>query len=96
MNIRPLHDRVIIKLAEVEHKSSGGIVLTKSAVDKSTQGTVVAVGNGRLLDNGTVKQLEVKVGDSVIFGAYVERTEKIDGVDYVITKEDNILGIIVE
>lgn len=96
MNIRPLHDRVIIRTTETENKSSGGIVLTKSAVEKSSQGLVVAIGNGRLLDNGTVRPLEVKVGDTVIFGGYVERAEKIDGVDYVITKEDNILGIIVE
>lgn len=96
MNIRPLRDRVIIKQTEVETKSGGGILLTGTAVEKSSQGEVVAVGSGRLLDNGTVQQLEVKVGDKVLFGAYVERTEKIDGVNYIITKEDNILGIIVD
>lgn len=96
MNIRPLHDRVIIKRTEPETKSSGGIVLTGSATEKSTRGTVVAVGNGRVLDNGSVRALEVKPGDNVIFGSFVERTEKIDGQEYVITKEDNILGIIVE
>ncbi|MFN3709669.1 MAG: co-chaperone GroES [Alishewanella aestuarii] len=96
MNIRPLHDRVIIKRTDAESKSAGGIVLTGASAEKSTRGVVVAVGNGRILDNGDVKPLDVKVGDKVLFGAYVERTEKIDGQEYVITKEDNILGVILE
>ncbi|CAM5202795.1 co-chaperone GroES [Alishewanella longhuensis] len=96
MNIRPLHDRVIIKRTDAESKSAGGIVLTGASAEKSTRGEVVAVGNGRILDNGDVKPLEVKVGDKVLFGAYVERTEKIDGRDIVITKEDNILGVILD
>ncbi|NRQ44584.1 co-chaperone GroES [Rheinheimera sp. YQF-2] len=94
MNIRPLHDRVIIKRLEAESKSAGGIVLTGASAEKSSRGEVVAVGNGRVLDNGDVKPLDVKVGDKVLFGAYVERTEKVDGQEYVITKEDNILGVI--
>lgn len=96
MNIRPLHDRVIIKQDEAETKSASGIILTGAAVEKSSRGTVVAIGNGRILTDGTVLPLEVKVGDRVVYGGYVERNEKIDGVNYVITKEDNILGIIVE
>ncbi|WNO60161.1 co-chaperone GroES [Rheinheimera sp. MMS21-TC3] len=96
MNIRPLHDRVIIKRLEAETKSAGGIVLTGASAEKSTRGEVVAVGNGRLLDNGNVKPLDVKVGDKVLFGSYVERTEKIEGQEYVITKEDNILGVIID
>jgi chaperonin GroES len=96
MNIRPLHDRVIIKRLEAESKSAGGIVLTGASAEKSTRGEVVAVGNGRILENGSVRPLDVKVGDKVIFGAYVERTEKIDGKDYVITKEDNILAVVTE
>ena len=67
MSIRPLHDRVIIKRKEVESKSAGGIVLTGSAAEKSTRGEVVAVGNGRILENGEVRALDVKVGDKVIF-----------------------------
>ncbi len=96
MNIRPLHDRVIINRLEAESKSAGGIVLTGASAEKSTRGEVVAVGNGRVLDNGDVKPLDVKVGDKVLFGAYVERTEKIDGQEYVITKEENILGVILD
>lgn len=96
MNIRPLHDRVIIKRLEAESKSAGGIVLTGASTEKSTRGEVVAVGKGRILDSGDIQPLDVKVGDKVLFGAYVERTEKIDGQEYVITKEDNILGVILD
>ena len=68
MNIRPLQDRVIVKRLEEETKSAGGIVLTGSAAEKSTRGEVIAVGNGRVLDNGDVRALEVKAGDTVLFG----------------------------
>ncbi|MEM0514237.1 MULTISPECIES: co-chaperone GroES [Pseudoalteromonas] len=94
MNIRPLHDRVIVKRLEEETKSAGGIVLTGSAAEKSSRGEVVAVGNGRVLDNGEVRALEVKAGDTVLFGSYVEKTEKIEGQEYLIMREDNILGIV--
>ncbi|ATG56982.1 co-chaperone GroES [Pseudoalteromonas sp. 13-15] len=94
MNIRPLQDRVIVKRLEEETKSAGGIVLTGSAAEKSTRGEVVAVGNGRILDNGDVRALEVKAGDTVLFGSYVEKTEKIEGQEYLIMREDNILGIV--
>ena len=79
MAIRPLHDRVIVKRQEQETKSAGGIVLTGSAAEKSTRGEIIAVGNGRLLDNGEVKALDVKVGDVVIFNdGYGVKTEKLD------------------
>ena len=94
MNIRPLQDRVIIKRLEEETKSAGGIVLTGSAAEKSTRGEVIAVGNGRVLDNGDVRALEAKAGDTVLFGSYVEKTEKIEGQEYLIMREDNILGIV--
>jgi len=94
MNIRPLHDRVIVKRLEEETKSAGGIVLTGSAAEKSTRGEIVAVGNGRVLDNGEVKALQVKAGDTVLFGSYIEKTEKIEGKEYLIMREDNILGIV--
>ena len=94
MNIRPLQDRVIVKRLEEETKSAGGIVLTGSAAEKSTRGEVIAVGNGRILDNGEVRALEVKAGDTVLFGSYVEKTEKIEGQEYLIMREDNILGIV--
>jgi chaperonin GroES len=94
MNIRPLHDRVIVKRLEEETKSAGGIVLTGSAAEKSTRGEVIAVGNGRVLDNGEVRALEVKAGDTVLFGSYVEKVEKIEGQEYLIMREDNIPGIV--
>lgn len=77
MNIRPLHDRVIVERQEVESKSAGGIVLTGSAAEKSTRGKVLAVGKGRILENGSVQPLDVKVGDTVIFAeSYGTKTER--------------------
>ncbi|TDP27856.1 chaperonin GroES [Idiomarina aquatica] len=94
MKLRPLHDRVIIKRIEVEAKSAGGIVLTGSAAEKSTRGEVVAVGNGRILDNGEVRALEVKAGDKVLFNeGYGVKTEKIDGEEFLIMSESDILAI---
>lgn len=95
MKIRPLHDRVIIKRTEVEAKSAGGIVLTGSAAQKSTRGEVLAVGAGRILDNGDVKPLAVKVGDKVIFNeGYGVKTEKLDGQEVLILSETDILAIV--
>lgn len=94
MNIRPLHDRVIVKRLEEETKSAGGIVLTGSAAQKSSSGEVVAAGNGRVLDNGERQALEVKVGDTILFGSYIEKTETIEGQEYLIMREDNVLGIV--
>ncbi|MDG1255015.1 MAG: co-chaperone GroES [Glaciecola sp.] len=95
MAIRPLHDRVIIKRAEYESKSAGGIVLTGSAAEKSTRGEVIAVGNGRILENGDVQALAVKVGDTVIFSeGYGVKSEKIDGEEVLILSEGDILAIV--
>ena len=95
MAIRPLHDRVIVKRQEIESKSDGGIVLTGSAAEKSTRGEIVAVGNGRLLDNGEVKALDVKVGDIVIFNdGYGVKTEKLDGEEVLIMSESDILAVV--
>lgn len=95
MKLRPLHDRVIIKRSEAETKSAGGIVLTGSAAEKSTRGEIVAVGNGRLLDSGEVKALDVKVGDKVLFSeGYGVKTEKIDGEEYLIMSESDILAVV--
>ncbi|MGJ8691023.1 MAG: co-chaperone GroES [Thalassotalea sp.] len=95
MSIRPLHDRVIIKRKEVESKSAGGIVLTGSAAEKSTRGEVIAVGNGRLLESGDIRALDVKVGDQVIFSeGYGVKTEKIDGEEVLILSEGDILAIV--
>ena len=95
MNIRPLHDKVILKREEVETKSAGGIVLTGSAAQKSTRGKVLAVGHGRILHNGTVHPMHVKVGDTVIFNdGYGVKAEKIDGEEVLIISEEDILAIV--
>lgn len=95
MSIRPLHDRVIVKRKEVEAKSAGGIVLMGSAAEKSTRGEVIAVGNGRILESGEVRALDVKVGDQVIFSeGYGAKTEKIDGEEVIILSEGDILAIV--
>ncbi|HEY7867365.1 MAG TPA: co-chaperone GroES [Psychromonas sp.] len=95
MTIRPLHDRVILKRTEKETKSAGGIVLTGSAAEKSTRGEVLAVGKGRILDNGEVKPLDVKVGDIVIFSeGYGLKTEKIEGQEVLILSENDILAVV--
>ncbi|KQA24336.1 molecular chaperone GroES [Vibrio metoecus] len=94
MNIRPLHDRVIVERQEVESKSAGGIVLTGSAAEKSTRGKVLAVGKGRILENGSVQPLDVKVGDTVIFDRKLrhKKLKKIDGKEVLILAEHDILA----
>ncbi|WP_413702430.1 co-chaperone GroES [Psychromonas sp. KJ10-10] len=95
MTIRPLHDRVILKRTEQETKSAGGIVLTGSAAEKSTRGEVLAVGKGRIIENGEVRPLDVKVGDTVIFSeGYGLKTEKIEGQEVIILSENDILAIV--
>ncbi|QCI23070.1 co-chaperone GroES [Buchnera aphidicola] len=95
MKIRPLHDRIIVKRQEAESKSAGGIVLTGSAATKSTRGEVIAVGKGRVLDNGNIKPLDVKVGDVVIFNeGYGAKVEKIDNEELLILTESDILAIV--
>ena len=95
MKIRPLHDRVIVRRQEQESKSAGGIVLTGSAATKSTRGEIIAVGNGRILENGDVKALDVKVGDIVIFSdGYGVKTEKLNGEEVLIMSEGDILAVV--
>jgi len=94
MNIRPLHDRVIVKRVEEETTTPGGIVLPGSAAEKPSQGKVLAVGSGKLLDNGTVRALEVKVGDKVLFGKYAGNEVKVDGEDLIVMREEDIMGIL--
>ena len=94
MNIRPLHDRVVVKRVEEERTSSGGIVIPDSAAEKPQKGQVVAVGNGKMTDSGDVLALEVKVGDQVLFGKYSGTEIKIDGEDVLIMKEEDILGVL--
>ncbi len=96
INIRPLHDRVIVKREEVENKSSGGIVLTGSAAGKSTRGKILAVGNGRILDDGKIRPLDVKVGDVVVFNdGYGVKVEKIDDEEMLIMSESDILAVVI-
>lgn len=94
MNIRPLHDRVIVKRVEEETTTAGGIVLPGSAAEKPSQGMVLAVGNGKRLDNGTVRALEVKVGDKVLFGKYAGNEVKVDGEEVIVMREEDIMGIL--
>ena len=90
MKIRPLHDRVVVRRKEEEEKTAGGIVLPGNAKEKPSQGEVIAVGNGRVQDNGEVRPLAVKAGDVVVFGQYAGNTVKIDGEDLLIMSESDI------
>ena len=94
MNIRPLHDRVIVKRVEEEKKSAGGIVIPDTAAEKPSQGEVVAVGPGKTDDNGRVVAMGVKPGDRVLFGKYSGQEFKLEGQDYLHMREDDIIGII--
>jgi len=94
MKIRPLHDRVVVRRLEEETKTAAGIVLPDSAAEKPSQGEVLAVGPGKVLDNGDVRMLDVKVGDTVIFGQYGGSTVKIDGEELLILSESEIFGVV--
>jgi chaperonin GroES len=94
MKIRPLHDRVIVKRIEEEETTKGGIIIPDTAKEKPSEGKVVAVGNGKLLDNGTLQALEVKKGDKVLFGKYAGTDVKIDGEEHLIMREDDIIAIV--
>ena len=93
-NIRPLHDRVVIRRVEEETKTAGGILLPGSAAEKPAQGEIIAVGNGQVTDNGTVRPLDVKVGDKVLFGTYAGTTVKVQGEELLIMKESDILAVL--
>jgi len=93
MNIRPLHDRVIVKRMEEERTSPGGIVLPDGATEKPIKGEVLAVGNGRVLDSGEMRALDVKAGDQVLFGKYSGTEIKVDGEELLVMKEDDIVAI---
>jgi chaperonin GroES len=92
--IRPLHDRVVVRREEEETKSAGGIVLPGSAAEKPARGKVIAVGLGRIMENGDVRSLDVKVGDNVIFGQYGGNNVKLDGEELLILSESDIYGVI--
>ena len=94
MNIRPLHDRVVVRRMEEERTSAGGIVIPDSATEKPIQGEIVAVGNGKIMDNGDHRSLDVKVGDRVLFGKYSGTEVKVSGEEVVVMREDDIMGVI--
>ena len=94
MKIRPLQDRVLVKRLEAEEKTKGGIIIPDTAKEKPIEGEVVAVGNGKVLEDGTVKKLDVKVGDRVLFGKYSGTEVKLDGEDRLIVREDDILAVL--
>ncbi len=94
MKVRPLHDRVLLKRVEEEQKTKGGIIIPDTAKEKPVEGKIVAVGNGRVGDDGKVTPLEVKAGDRVLFGKYSGTEVKIDGVEHLILREDDILAVI--
>jgi len=94
MNIRPLHDRVVVRRKEEETTTAGGIVLPGSATEKPVQGEVIAAGNGKVLDNGQSRPLDVKVGDIVLFGKYSGTEVKLNGEEVLVMREEDIMGVI--
>ncbi|MDR0774516.1 MULTISPECIES: co-chaperone GroES [unclassified Candidatus Tisiphia] len=94
MSFRPLHDRIAVKPIQQEEKTSGGIIIPDTAKEKPIQGEVVAVGKGTKSENGTVHPLEIKVGDKVLYGKWAGTEVKVDGLDLVIMKESDVMGII--
>jgi chaperonin GroES len=94
MNLRPLHDRVIVKRMEEERVSAGGIVIPDSATEKPVRGEVLAVGNGKILENGEKRALDVKAGDKVLFGKYSGTEVKVDGEELLVMREEDIMAVI--
>ncbi len=94
MRIKPLHDRVIVKRIEEEETTKGGIIIPDTAKEKPAEGRIIAVGNGKLLDDGKRQPLEVKEGDRVLFGKYAGTEIKIDGEEHLIMREDDIIAIL--
>ena len=94
MNIRPLHDRVLVKRMAEERMSAGGIVIPDSATEKPVQGEVLAVGKGKILENGSVRPLDVKVGDRILFGKYSGTEVKVGGEELLVMREEDIMGVV--
>ncbi len=94
MKIRPLHDRVIVQRLEEEEKTKGGIIIPDTAKEKPQEGKVIAVGTGKILENGTKLALDVKVGDKILFGKYSGTEIKIEGEEFLMMREEDILGVI--
>lgn len=94
MDLQPLHDRVIVKRLDQETKTASGIVLPDAAAEKPDQGKILAVGNGKILEDGKVRPLEVKVGDTVLFGKYSGQAVKVDGEELLVMREEDIMAIV--
>jgi chaperonin GroES len=94
MKIRPLHDRVIVKRMEAERKTASGIIIPDAATEKPDLGEIIAVGNGKIGDDGKVRPMNVKVGDKILFGKYSGQAFKMDGDEYLQMREDDIIGIV--
>ncbi len=94
MNIRPLHDRVIVRRMEEERKSAGGIVIPDTATEKPIRGEVLAVGKGKIAESGEVRPLDVRVGDQVLFGKYSGTEVKVEGEEVLVMREDDIMGVL--
>ena len=94
MTIRPLHDRVVVRRMEEERTTAGGIVIPDSATEKPIQGEIIAVGKGKILENGDVRPLDVKVGDRVLFGKYSGTEVKLDGKEFLVMREEDIMAVV--
>jgi chaperonin GroES len=94
MKVRPLHDRIVVRRLEEEEKTKGGIIIPDTAKEKPQEATVIAVGNGKLLDNGEVRPLDVKVGDRILFGKYSGSEVRLDGEDHLIIREEDVLAVL--
>ncbi len=94
MKIRPLHDRIVVRRVEDERTSPGGIVIPDTAAEKPMQGEVIAAGNGKIQEDGTVRPLDVKIGDKVLFGKYAGTEIKLDGEEVLMMREDDVMGIL--
>ncbi|WP_027716532.1 co-chaperone GroES [Desulfuromonas sp. TF] len=94
MNIRPLHDRIIVERLEEETKTAGGLIIPDTAKEKPQQGKIVAVGKGKMTEDGKVLALDVKVGDKILFGKYAGNEIKIEGKEFLMMREDDVLGVV--
>jgi chaperonin GroES len=94
MNVRPLQDRLLVRRVEEEEKTKGGIIIPDSAKERPLEGNVISVGSGKRLEDGTLVALDVKAGDRILFGKYAGTEIKIDGIDHIILREDEVLGVL--
>ena len=94
MNLRPLHDRIVVERLEQETKSASGIVIPDQAAEKPDQGEVVAIGNGKILEDGKVRPLDVKVGDKILFGKYSGQTVKVGNDEYLVMREEDVFAVV--